>query len=346
MKTLLLTGWTWYIGSHNAVLFLQQWYDVILFDNLSNSSKDVVEKIQRIVASSPLDNGGIEKGVLKFYKWDLRNIDDIQQVFSENTIDAVIHFAGLKAVWESCEKPYEYYENNVIWSNNLFQVMENNNCKNILFSSSANVYGMHWKSPLTESHDAGNTSNPYGTTKYIIERILRDLHYNNDFNVLILRYFNPVWAHPSWLIGEHANQQLGNILPFLLKVASWKQETIQVFWNDYDTIDGTWVRDYIHVMDLAQWHVAACEYLQKQVDYNIINLGTWTGTSVLQLIDIVKNVTQKEIPYEFTSRRSIDIDIAYCSAEKAEKVLWWKSQKTVKQAVADSWKFITIQQWK
>jgi len=334
MKTLLLTGWTGYIWSHNAVLFLEKWYEVILFDNLSNSSDSVVTTIETITGKKP-----------QFYKWDLRNKQDIEQIFEKHTIDTVIHFAWAKAVGQSCDDPFYYYENNILWSLHLFQTMEEYNCKNIIFSSSANVYGPDGISPFTENHTVGDTSNPYGTTKYMIERLLRDLHMQAQFNVVNLRYFNPVGAHKSWLIGEHANQQLWNILPFLLRVANGEQEKIQVYGNDYDTYDGTGIRDYIHVVDLAEWHLAALEYMDSKHLHESINLGTGMGTSVMELIEIVKTQTQRDIPFEIVWRRDIDIATAYCSPEKAKELLWWEAQKTVQQAVADSWNFIQ-QQWK
>ena len=342
MKTLLLTWWTGYIGSHNAVVFLEAGYDVIILDNLSNSDEWTIENIESIVASSLPKRERIEWG-LKFYEWDLRNIWDIAQVFSENKIDWVIHFAGAKAVWESCDEPFYYYENNIVWSLNLFKVMEENNSKNIIFSSSANVYGPEWISPFTETHQVWNTSNPYGSTKYILERILRDLHFHKKFQVINLRYFNPVGAHESGLIGEHANQKLWNILPFLLRVADNKQEFIEIFWDDYDTPDGTWVRDYIHVMDLAKWHLAALKFLEKNKDTKIhenINLGTGSWTSVLELLGIARAVTQHSIPHKIVARREIDIAEAYCSAEKSYKLLNWKAERTVEEAVRDSWNFI------
>ncbi len=332
MKNLLLTGWLWYIWSHNVVLFLEAWYEVIIFDNLSNSNKETLEKIEKIAGKGKK---------LKFYEWDLREIWEIEKIFLENTLDWVIHFAWVKAVGESCEKAFYYYENNIVGSLNLFKIMEKYNCRKIIFSSSANIYGPNWISPFFETDQVWDTSNPYGTTKYIIERILRDLHVHNNFSVINLRYFNPIGAHESGLIGEHANQKLGNILPFLLKVANNQQECIEIFWNDYNTIDWSWVRDYIHVVDLAKWHLAWFQYLENNTSiYESINLWTGNGTSVFELLEITREVTSHAIPHKIVSRRKIDIAEAYCSSQKSHTLLWWKAEKTVREAVEDSWNFI------
>lgn len=335
MKTLLFTGWLGYIGSHTALVFLEQGYDVIILDNCSNSSVWVLETLEKLSGKKP-----------QFYNCDLRNKKEVELIFWENYIDAVIHFAGAKAVGESCENPFYYYENNIIGSLNLFGAMEKYNVKNIVFSSSANIYGHVWISPFREDASTGETSNPYGTSKYIIERLLRDLFLQKSFKVVSLRYFNPIWAHSSWLLGEHANQKLGNILPFILRVAKGEQERIEVYGNNYDTVDGTGVRDYIHVMDLAQGHKKAFEYLENSSTswfFEAINLGTGKGTSVLELIHIVEQETQRDIPYVIWPRREIDIATAYCSPQKAKQLLWWQAHYSVKQAVMDSWNFIQKQ---
>jgi len=331
MKTLLLTGWTGYIGSHNAVLFLQAGYEVLILDNLSNATEEVIEKIERISGKK-----------LHFYKGDLRNTEDVEKVFRAHTIDAVIHFAGAKAVGESCEKPYYYYENNILWSVNLFECMEQHGVKDIIFSSSATVYNPLSTPPFSEESPTGNTTNPYGTTKFIIENILRDLALHKDFRVMNLRYFNPIWAHSSWLIGENPNDIPNNLLPYIMKVASGELEQIQVFGDDYDTIDGTGVRDYIHVMDLAEWHVAALKYMEKTAGsiFENINLGTGNGTSVLEMIEYANTATAQTLAYKMVERRSGDIASAYCNPEKAEKLLEWKAQKSVSEWVQDSWNFI------
>ena len=346
MKTLLLTWWTWYIGSHNAVVFLEAWYDVIIFDNLSNSDLWAIKNIKKIVASSLSERERIESG-LKFYEWDLRNITDLEQVFSENTIDGVIHFAGAKAVGESCDEPFYYYENNIVWSLNLFKTMEKYNCRNIIFSSSATVYDPSEIPPFSESSKTGNTTNPYGTTKFIIENIIKDLSIHKDFNAINLRYFNPIWAHKSWLIWEDPKDIPNNLLPFIMKVADWELKKLSVYGDDYDTPDGTGIRDYIHVVDLAEWHLAAIKYLESsEWVYEEINLWTGTGTSVLEMIHITEAIIWNKLPYEIANRRGWDIATAYCCADKSKKLLNWEAKKTVEQAVKDSWNFIQQSTWK
>ena len=338
MKTLLLTWWTWYIGSHNAVLFIEKWYDVIILDNLSNSSESVIKSIWIITWKTP-----------KFYNWDIRNVSDIEDVFLENKIDAVIHFAGLKAVWESCEKPFDYYENNVIWTMNLIKIMEQYNCKNMIFSSSATVYDPGQKPPFSENTLTGNTTNPYGTSKFIIENILRDLANHKNLRVINLRYFNPVGAHRSGLIWENPNDIPNNLLPYIMKVASWELCSLSVYWNDYDTIDGTWVRDYIHVEDLAAGHLASIKYLfslETNWIFEVFNLGTGNGTSVIEMIHITEEIIWMPLQYKLSKRRIGDIASAYCTPKKAESILGWKAKKTVKEAISDSWNFITTNTWK
>lgn len=342
MKTLLLTGWCGYIGSHNAVLFLQEWYEVIILDNFSNSNEAVLKSIEGTTGKAP-----------KFYYWDIRHKDDIEKVFEENQIDGVIHFAGLKAVGESCEKPFEYYENNLVWSLHLFEVMEKYWVYNIIFSSSATVYNPLQIPPFTETTLTGNTTNPYGSTKFLIENILRDLASYKNFRVANLRYFNPIGAHESGLIWEDPNDIPNNLLPYIMKVASGELGTLSVFWDDYDTPDGTGVRDYIHVVDLANGHLAAQKWLENGASSSLnkggieeggifesFNLWTGRGTSVKEMIDITETVIGAHLPHTIAPRRSWDIASAYCNPEKAEKVLWWKAEKTVQEAIADSWNFI------
>lgn len=339
MKTLLLTGWTGYIWSHNAVLFMQQWYDIVILDNLSNSSEDVLESIAEIT-----------KKEVKFYKWDITSTSDLETVFSENKIDAVIHFAGLKAVGESCDKPFEYYENNLNGSLRLFEIMEKYDVKDIIFSSSATVYNPYEKPPFCETTATWNTTNPYGTTKFLIENILRDLASYKNFRVANLRYFNPIGAHSSGLIGEDPNDIPNNLLPYIMKVASGELKELSVFWDDYNTEDGTGVRDYIHVDDLATGHLAAFKWLEKGEDnkegiFESFNLGTGNGTSVKEMIEITEEVIWKKLPYKVVKRRSWDIASAYCSPKKAKEVLWWEAKKSAKEAIADSWNFIQNKQW-
>ncbi len=348
MHTLLLTWWTWYIWSHAAVTFLEAWYNVVLFDNLSNSSESVIEKIKEIT-NTPLsskEEGLGVRGSLTFYKWDLRNKSDIEQVFQENTIDWVIHFAWAKAVWESCDAPFYYYDNNVTWSNILFEVMEQNNVRNIIFSSSATVYQPDLIPPFTEESVTWNTTNPYGTSKFIIENMLRDLSNHKEWNVVNLRYFNPVGAHSSGLIGEDPNDIPNNLLPYIMKVADWELKSLWVFWDDYDTIDGTWVRDYIHVVDLVEWHLKAWEFLDSITEYDyedvyeVFNLWTWNWTSVMQMIEYTSEIIGNPLPYNIQPRRTWDIASSYCIADKAKNLLDWEAKISVKQAIQDSWNFI------
>ncbi len=344
MQTLLLTWWTGYIWSHAAVTFLEAGYNVILFDNLSNSSENVVEKIKEIVSRDSMP----AIPTLKFYNWDLRNSSEVEQVFQENNIDWVIHFAWAKAVWESCDKPFYYYDNNVTGSNILFKVMESFWVRNIIFSSSATVYKPDLVPPFTEESDTWNTTNPYWTSKFIIENILRDLSNHKEWNVINLRYFNPVWAHKSGLIWEDPNDIPNNLLPYIMKVANWELESLWVFGDDYDTIDGTWVRDYIHVVDLVEGHLKAWQYIEsplltREGDrgwVEVFNLWTGNGTSVMQMIDYTSEIIWNPLPYSIQARRTWDIASSYCIADKAKSLLDWESKISVKQAIQDSWNFI------
>jgi len=283
----------------------------------------------------------------KLYKWDIRNKEGLRKIFLDNKVDGVIHFAGAKAVWESCEKPFEYYENNIVGTIHLTEVMDEFWVKDIIFSSSATVYEPSQESPFSEETLTGNTTNPYGTTKLIIENILRDLANHKWFRVWNLRYFNPVWAHSSGLIGEDPDGIPNNLLPYIIKVAVGELSELSVFGDDYDTLDGTGVRDYIHVADLAQGHIAALNWLEKQNNsiFENFNLGTWNGTSVLEMIAYTEDIIWKNLPYKIIERRSGDIGTAYCSPKKAEKILWWKAEKTVRRAIVDSWNFIQHKQW-
>ncbi len=376
MQTILLTWWTWYIWSHAAVVFLEAWYNIVIIDNLSNSSEDVIEKINTIVSphlTSPLqerdstNNSPLQRGArggrLSFYKWDLRNKSDIEKVFQENTIDWVIHFAWAKAVWESCDKPAYYWENNVAATGNLVEIMDKYNCKNIIFSSSATVYDPAGTPPFSEKSKTGwDISNPYWTNKYVIEHMLRDMSNHRGFNSICLRYFNPVWAHESGLIWEDPNDIPNNLLPFIMKVASWELQEIKIFWDDYDTIDWTGVRDYIHVVDLVEGHLKAWEAihhltspLEERENTNIppskgglggaghieyINLWTGNWTSVLEMVNHASEIVWKPLPYSIIERRTWDLASSYCIAHKAKKILNWEAKLSVKQAIKDSWNFI------
>lgn len=331
MKTLLLTGWAWYIWSHNAVLFLEQAYEVIILDNLSNSFEATIGKIENISNKK-----------VTFYKWDIKDKELLEKIFTNHSIDCVVHFAGAKAVWESCEKPFQYYENNIIWTLCLTEVMNKYDIKKIIFSSSATVYNPMETPPFTENTLTGNTTNPYGTTKFIIENLLRDLAIHKWFQVGNLRYFNPVWAHSSWLIWEDPQDIPNNLLPYIMKVAIWELSELPVYWNDYNTRDGTGIRDYIHVSDLALGHLMALQWLEWKAQWLFETFNLWTGkwTSVLEMIQYTQEIIWKDLQYSIVQRRAWDIASAYCLAKKAKDILDWEAQKTVQQAIQDSWNFI------
>lgn len=332
MKTILLTWATWYIGSHTAVEFLEKWYEVIILDNLYNSDISTLKNIEKITWISP-----------KFYEIDLRDKADIKKVFEENKIDSVIHFAWLKAVWESCEKPFLYYENNILWSLNLFEIMDDFWVKDIIFSSSATVYdSKREKAPFREDYVTWNTTNPYWTTKFILENILRDLSNYKNFRVINLRYFNPIWAHKSWLLWENPNDIPNNLLPYVMKVVFKELEYLRVFWDDYNTKDWSWERDYIHVLDLAESHLKAFEFMEKNSwkIYEEINIWTWKSTSVFEIIKLTEEVIWEKLPYKVLERRAWDIDIAFCNPGKAKKLLDWQANFSVKEAIEDQYNFV------
>ncbi len=333
MKTLLLTWWTWYIGSHWAVKLLELWYNVIILDNLSNSQISIIDKITQITWKIPL-----------FYKWDIGDENILNEIFSNNKIDWVLHFAWAKAVWESCEKPFYYYQNNISWSVVLFDIMNKYNVKNIIFSSSATVYNSIKSPPFDENDLTWATTNPYWTTKFILENILRDLALHKWFNVVNLRYFNPIWAHKSWLLWENPNWIPNNLLPFVMKVAWWVLDSVWVFWDDYDTKDWTGERDYIHVLDLIEWHIASWKYIMKNSDklwfFEVFNLWTWIPVSVLEIINTTQKITNQNINYNIKPRRAWDLASSYCNPNKALNILWWKANYWVSDAISDSWNFI------
>jgi len=254
----------------------------------------------------------------------------------------VIHFAWAKAVWESCDMPFYYYENNIVWSTNLFEIMEKHNCKNIIFSSSATVYDPIWIPPFIETDMTGNMTNPYGTTKFIIENILKDLANYKDFKVVNMRYFNPIWAHKSGLIWENPYWLPNNLLPYVMKVATWELKEVNIFGNDYSTRDGTGERDYIHVIDLIDWHIAGLKFIEKNKEkwfFEVFNLWTWKSTSVIEIINITKNITWKKINYTIKPRRKWDWEISYCNPKKAKKLLNWEAKLTTEDAIRDSRNF-------
>ena len=323
---ILVTGGAGYIGSHTCVELLNNNHSVIIADNLCNSKIETIEKIKEIT----------NKDVI-FYPVDVTDEQAVESIFSSYQIDAVIHFAGLKAVGESVEKPLEYYYNNIVSTIILSKACIKYNVNKFVFSSSATVYGEN-KVPFVETMDLLPTTNPYGETKAISERILMDVaKANPNFSVSLLRYFNPVGAHESGLIGEAPTGIPNNLMPYITRVASGKLEKLRVFGNDYETIDGTGVRDYIHVLDLAEGHVAAIEKLTEGI--HIYNLGTGQGTSVLQLIHAFEEVNNIKVPYEIVGRRPGDIASCYADASKAERELGWKAKRGIKEMCRDAWGF-------
>lgn len=323
--TILVTGGTGYIGSHTCVELLNGGYDVVIADNLCNSKIEVLDKIKAISGKD-----------CKFYKADILDREALTQIFEENKIDAVIHFAGLKAVGESCAKPMLYYHNNITGTLILCEVMAEHGCKNIVFSSSATVYGVPKEVPLREDFPL-STTNPYGSTKLMIEGILKDIHKaDGEWNVTILRYFNPIGAHESGLIGEDPNGIPNNLMPYITKVAAKKLPVLHVFGNDYPTKDGTGVRDYIHVVDLALGHIKAIE---KLGGYKVFNLGTGTGYSVLDIVNAFVKVNGVDVPYVIEERRPGDVAENYADPAKSRDELGWTAKYGIEDMCRSSWNF-------
>ena len=328
MAKILVTGGAGFIGSHTCVELLEAGYEVVIVDNFSNSKPEALNRIKKITGK---DFG--------FYEADLLDLAALEKIFEENKIDAVIHFAGLKAVGESVQKPVEYYHNNITGTLMLIKAMRKYGCKKIVFSSSATVYGPVNKAPYTEDMPTSAT-NPYGYTKVMIEQILRDVYVSdNDWSVSLLRYFNPIGAHKSGLIGEDPNGIPNNLLPYICQVAVGKLEKLGVFGDDYDTPDGTGVRDYIHVVDLAIGHVKAIEHCSGKEGVHIYNLGTGNGYSVLDIVKAFSKACGKEIPYQIDPRRPGDIAECYADPAKAARVLGWKAEKGLDEMCADSWRW-------
>lgn len=326
---ILVTGGSGYIGSHTLIELHKAGHAFIVYDNLSNSSLESLKRVEKIINKSII-----------FREGDIRDRESLQKLFSIYDIDSVIHFAGLKSVGESVSKPIEYYDNNVNGTLVLLDVMKKYDCKKIVFSSSATVYGDPLSTPIKENFPIGNTSNPYGTSKYVIERILEDIYTSdNSFKIVILRYFNPVGAHESGTIGEDPNGIPNNLMPFVSQVAVGKREYLNVFGGDYDTPDGTGVRDYIHVVDLAQGHVKALNKIDTIKKVLIVNLGTGNGYSVLDIVKAFEKASGKSINYKIVERR--DGDIAKCFAQNnlAKEVLEWEAEKTIEQMCEDSWRW-------
>ncbi len=325
---ILVTGGAGYIGSHTVVELLKLDHNIIIVDNFCNSKPEVLNRIREISGKK-----------FKFYEMDLLDRDNLEKVFIDNRIDAVIHFAGLKAVGESVSMPVNYYHNNITSTLILCDLMNKYNVKNIVFSSSATVYGMNNISPLKEELPL-STTNPYGSTKMMIEQILRDVHISDsDWSIALLRYFNPIGAHESGMIGEDSTAIPNNLMPYITQVAIGQREKLSIFGSDYDTPDGTGVRDYIHVVDLAKGHAKALEYIVNKMGVEAINLGTGNGYSVLDVVNNFQSANEVKIPYLVTDRRPGDIGICYADASKAEKLLNWKAQKTLEDMCRDSWRW-------
>ena len=326
IKNVLVTGGTGFIASHTVCKLVEYGYNPILVDNLVNSSKEVLHRLKLITNKD-----------LKFYEIDCTDKNAMDKIFKENKIDAIIHFAALKAVGESILKPTEYYYNNLVSALVILEMMQKYQVKNLIFSSSATVYGVPKHVPLVETDPVGQATNPYGTTKIYIEKILTDFaKVHQDFNVALLRYFNPIGAHPSGLIGEDPEGIPNNLMPYITQVAVGKLKQLSIFGNDYDTPDGTCIRDYVHVVDLAEGHVLTLEKLATNPGLVIYNLGTGKGTSVLELVNSYMKATGIKIPYVFTGRRAGDVPVNYASTAKAEKELHFKAKYTIEDCCRDS----------
>ncbi|MBQ2061583.1 MAG: UDP-glucose 4-epimerase GalE [Oscillospiraceae bacterium] len=328
-QTILLPGGAGFIGSHVAAELLTRDYDVVIVDDLSNARADVIDRLETITGRRPL-----------FYKADMADRAALEQVFTENAIDVVIHFAGFKAVGESVQKPVAYYRNNLDTTLTLLETMAAHGVKKLIFSSSATVYGMENPVPYTEDMPRGACTNPYGWTKSMIEQILADACVADpELSVVCLRYFNPVGAHESGLIGEMPNGIPNNLMPYITQVAVGIRKELSVFGNDYPTPDGTGVRDFIHVVDLATGHVAAIDYVNQHKGWESINLGTGRGTSVLELVHAFSSVNGVDVPYRIAPRRSGDLAFCYANVDKAARLLGWKAEKTVEDMCRDSWRW-------
>ena len=328
MKTILVTGGAGYIGSHTLIELINNNFEVVVIDNLANSSRESLRRVEQITGHE-----------IPFIEADVRDQSALDDIFTTYDIDSVIHFAGLKAVGESVAKPLEYYDNNLVSTMTLLEAMREHNVKQLVFSSSATVYGNPSELPLRETSTVGvGLTNPYGKTKYMIEQIIQDYCAADPaFEATILRYFNPIGAHQSGQIGEDPNGIPNNLLPYVAQVAVGKLQSVGVFGNDYDTPDGTGVRDYIHVVDLARGHVAALQHMKAGA--NVYNLGTGSGTSVLEIIKAFSKACGRDLPYEIKPRRAGDIAACYADCSKAERELGWRAELSIEQACADSWRW-------
>ena len=326
--SILITGGAGYIGSHTCVELLSAGYDIVVIDNYSNSCNESLERVKKISGKE-----------FSYYECDIRDKEGLDKIFKAHNIEAVIHFAGLKAVGESCQKPLEYYDNNIGGTIALVEVMRNNGCKKMVFSSSATVYGEENEVPFIETMKTGTTTNPYGTTKLYIENILKDIYAaDNEWSIVLLRYFNPVGAHESGLIGE-APSFPNNLMPYISQVAVGKREYLSVFGNNYPTPDGTGVRDYIHVVDLALGHVKAIGFALPRTGVEIFNLGTGNGTSVLGLVKAFEKANGIPVPYKIVEPRAGDVAYSYANAQKALDILGWKAERDVTKMCEDTWRW-------
>lgn len=326
---ILVTGGTGYIGSHTCVELIKENHEVVVLDNLYNSRIDVLDKIDAISGTRP-----------KFYEVDIKDMDKLEEVFKENEFDAVIHFAGYKAVGESVDKPLEYYDNNVAGSTNVYRMMKKYGVKNLVFSSSATVYGDDFSMPLKEEYGYGTTTNPYGTTKKMNEMIIQDMCVaDKDMSCVILRYFNPIGAHESGLIGEIPNGIPNNLVPYIAQVVAKERDCLRIWGNDYDTPDGTGIRDYIHVVDLAKAHVKAIEYAKKHKGAEVINVGSGKGYSVFEVLRAYEKACGEEIPYNVESRRPGDIAVSYADTSKAKRLLDFETELDIDRMCEDTYRF-------
>ena len=329
MATVLLTGGTGFIGSHTAVELLNAGEDVVIVDDLSNSEASVIDRIEEITGKRPA-----------FYQADAADKTAMDRIFTEHPIDAVIHFAGFKAVGESVRKPIEYYRNNLDTLLALLETMRDHKVKHIIFSSSASVYGMSENVPFTEEAPTGDCTNPYGWTKFMIEQILRDVAVADpELSIVLLRYFNPIGAHESGLIGEKPNGIPNNLMPYIMQVAAGMLPQLSVFGNDYPTPDGTGVRDYVHVVDLAKGHVAALRYALSHAGVEAVNLGTGNGYSVMDVVQAFERVNGVRVPYAIAPRRPGDLAACYAGTEKAKSVLGWQAEKNIEDMCRDAWRW-------
>ncbi len=331
MKRILVTGGTGYIGSHTVVELLEAGYEVIIVDDLSNSKREVLHRIKKVTGKEPI-----------FYPYSLLDMASCESVFQKEKIDGIIHFAGFKAVGESVKDPLKYYENNLYSTIVLLKLMKKYQVRNLVFSSSATVYGIPERSPILETMETGKVFSPYGRTKYMIEEILKDISLAEpSMNITLLRYFNPIGAHPSGEMGEDPNGIPNNLMPYITQVAIGKIKELGVFGNDYDTKDGTGVRDYIHVVDLAKGHLAALRKMEENPGLLIYNLGTGCGVSVLELVHAFEKANHISIPYHIAPRRGGDIAIYYADSHKANEELHWKAEYTIEDACRHSWNWQT-----